>query len=107
MPKTKEKASQPLKIFELRWTSQGEKEWVCARTNIEALKFYLNFTDMGIGELDDADEIIEIPKEKWTEYKVGNSEYDEKDPTDWQEKTFEEFMKDQTAPDIIAGTMYN
>lgn len=92
-----------LKIFELRWTEQGEKEWMCARTNIEALKCYLNITSMDIIDLDDMDEIIEIPKEKWPEYKVVNHDYD---GDDWKEMTFEEWMVGRTAPDIIAGTMY-
>lgn len=102
MPKTKEE--MPLKIFELRWTSQGEKEWVCARTNIEALKVYLSITDTNIIDLDDTDEIVEIPKEKWGELKIRNS--DSYGDDDWDEMTFEEYMKDQLKPDIIAGTMY-
>lgn len=95
-----------LKIYELCWNAQGEKEWVCARTNIEALKTYLSITDMNIVELDDADEIVEVPKEKWSEYSIRNSEYDHEDPEDWETQTFEEYMKTQTRPDIIAGTMY-
>lgn len=92
-----------LKIFELRWTEQGEKEWMCARTNIEALKCYLNITDTNIIELDDLDEIVEIPKEKWSEYKVVNPDHD---GDDWKEMTFEDWMEGRTDPDIIAGTMY-
>lgn len=95
-----------LKIFELRWSSQDEKEWVCARTNIEALKIYFNITDTAMIDLDDEDEIIEVPKEKWPEMAIRNSEYNPKDPEDCGTKTFEEYMKTATVPDIIAGTMY-
>lgn len=95
-----------LKIFELRWTNIGEKEWMAARTNIEALKCYFNITSTDIADLDDLDEVVEVPKEKWSEMTIRNSEYDSGDPSDWEIKTFEEYMKDQTGPDIIAGTMY-
>lgn len=93
-----------LKIFEIKEGS--EKHWVCAYTNIQALKTLLNITDRVLGEYDDSDEITEVPKEKWGALTVSNSEYDEKDPDDWESKTFEEYMKDATGPDIIAGTMY-
>lgn len=95
-----------LKIFELRWTKQSEKEWVCARTNIEALKIYFNVTNTVIGELDDEDEIVEVPKEKWAELHIKNNDYYKTDPDDWMYKSFEEYMKEQIHPDIIAGTMY-
>jgi hypothetical protein len=94
------------KIFELRWTEIGEKEWVAARTNIEALKCYFNTTSTDINDLDDIDEIAEVPKEKWITMTIRNSDYNSNDPEDWQIKTFEEYMKDQKTPDIIAGTMY-
>jgi hypothetical protein len=96
-----------MKIFELRWNSQDEKEWIAANTNIEALKFYCSETSTDLHELEDEDEIVELPREKWAEMNVRNTDYDETDPDDWEEKTFEEFMKDITRPDIIAGTMYD
>lgn len=95
-----------LKIFELRWTKQGEKEWMAARTNIEALKTYFSITSTDMSDLDDVDEIVEVPMEKWSEMTIRNADYNSNDPDDWQIKTFEEYMKDQTGPDIIAGTMY-
>ena len=51
-----------LKVFELRWTSRGEKEWVCDLTNIGALKAYLNITGTDITDLEYEDEIVEVPK---------------------------------------------
>jgi len=95
-----------LKIFELHWTKQGEKEWVCARTNIEALMCYLNVCSMTFMDLDAEDEIVEVPREKWSEMKIRNSDYDKTDPEDCEEQTFEEYMKERVHPDIIAGTMY-
>lgn len=98
--------NKTMKIFELRWTSQDEKEWVAANTNIEALKTYLSITSTKIVDLENDDEIVEIPEEKWDEMKMKNLEYDETDPDDWKEKTFAQWMKEHTKPDIIAGTMY-
>jgi hypothetical protein len=46
------------------------------------------------------------PQEKWPEFTINNSEYDESYPEDWKQKTFEEYMKDAKGPDIIGGTMY-
>ena len=94
-----------LKIFEIRWTKQGEKDWVCANTNIHALMCYLNNNSMSLNDLDEADEIVEIPKEKWAELFIVNTEYDENDPEDWERQSFEDYMKEQTAPDIIATTI--
>lgn len=95
-----------LKVFELKWNARGDREWMCAYTNIQAIKEYCSITSTDLSDMDDVDEIIEIPKDKWNEYTINNSEYDESDPDDLKEKTFEEYMKTQTTPDIIAGTMY-
>src|SRR5574341_879183 len=92
-----------LKIFELRWSKIGEKEWIAARTNIEALKYYFSITSTDMNDLDDEDEVIEVPKEKWGEMTIRNSDYNSNDPDDWATKTFEEYMKEQIHPDIIAG----
>ena len=95
-----------MKIYELRRTSQDQKEWVSGRTVIEALKTYFATTDTSIIDLDYEDEIIEVPKEKWSKMTVRNTEYDENDPDDFEEMTFEEWMKQNPSSDIIAGTMY-
>lgn len=95
-----------LKVFELRWTKQEEKEWIAANTNIEAIQTYLSITDMSIHELDSDGEIVEIPPEKWPNMTVRNSEYNPNDPDDVEEETFEQVMARLTTPDIIAGTMY-
>ena len=88
-----------MKIFEINWESQGEKEWVAADTNIEAIKFYCKLTGMDIDDFEDTDSIVEIPKSKWKEYRV-------KEEDEENDKTFAQWMKENTGPDIIAGTMY-
>lgn len=88
-----------MKIFEIKWTKQGEIEWVSADTNIEALKKYCSITQMDINDFDDCDEIVELPKSKWGKYTV--KEEDSEEPI-----TFKQWMKENKHPDIIAGTMY-
>lgn len=95
-----------LKVFEIRWTKQEEKEWIAARTNIEAIQTYLSITSMSIHEMDNDDEIVEIPREQWPNMIIANSDYDPEDPDCKQFQTFEEYMLTATTPDIIAGTMY-
>lgn len=92
-----------LKIFEFQWTSQGEKEWVCAHTIVEALKFYLSLTSMDMVDLEDDDNIIELPKEEWSKMTIRHTDPEEGEP---ETETFEEFMRGRIRPDIIAGTMY-
>jgi hypothetical protein len=95
-----------MKIFEIKWTSQDEKEYVSGRNAIEALKTYFETVGTDI-DIDDDDEIIEIPKEEWPKMSVRNTEYDENDPDDFEEMTFEQWMKENPDSCIIAGTMYD
>lgn len=95
-----------MKVFELRWNAQDEKEWIAAHTNIGAIKTYLSITSTDITDLDDEDEIVEIPKEEWSKITIRNSEYDKTDPDDFETQTVEEYMKDCKSPNLIAGTMY-
>lgn len=95
-----------MNIYELSWTSQNEKEWISGRTNIEALKTYLATTGTDIIDLDDLDEIVEVPKENWSNMFVINNEFDPNNPNNKLEITFEEWMKENKTSEIIAGTMY-
>jgi hypothetical protein len=94
----------PLKIFEITH-EDGEKEWVSGDTIIKALVVYLDTNDMVISEILDS-EIVELPKEKWSEYSVTNPDYDKDDPEDKESQTFEEYMKENAHPELICGTMY-
>ncbi len=95
-----------MKVFELRWIAQDEKEWIAANTNIGALHAYFRITGTDFSDLDEDDEIVEIPKEEWSKITIRNSEYDPNDPEDFESQTIEEFMKDCKSPDLICGTMY-
>jgi len=95
-----------MNIYEIQWTSQDEKEWVAANTIIEALQTYCKVTGTDLFDLDETDEIVELPRKKWPEMTVRNTDYDSTDPDDWYIKTFEEWMNENDKPDVIAGTMY-
>lgn len=98
--------SQELKVFEIKLAQQGEREWVCAYTNLNAVQTYLWITGVNIMDFHKEDEVIEVPKEKWPEMTIRNSDHDPGDPESKETETFEEYMKRATGPDIIAGTMY-
>lgn len=95
------------KIFEFEIS--GEREWMAATSIVQAIKFYNTMVD--ISELDDDDNITEIPREDWGKLEVRNSEYDQNDPTEnWEVKTFEEFVSEYSVtslPIMIAGTCYD
>ena len=94
-----------LKIFELRFNKDGEKAWVAAYTNINAVWAYCSQSDCDLIDFDENDEVVEIPREEWGKLSVTNNDYG--DGNDWKAKTFEEWMKDVKSPEIIAGTAYN
>jgi hypothetical protein len=85
-----------MRIFEIIH-QDGEKEWVSGETNIEALRTYLNTTEADLFDMDGA-EIVELQKEKWSQYTVKDEE---------GTITFEQWMKENKDSDIIAGTMYD
>lgn len=99
----KKEQLQELKIFELK--CGGERIWVSGYTNIHALKVICSHESSDISDYEESDEIIEVPKDKWPEMTIRNSDYNSNDPEDWETKTFEEYMKDQKIPDIIATTL--
>jgi len=94
-----------LRIFEIRYTASGEKEWVCAYTNIQALQLHMMYCGLSFYDYDSNDEIVEIPRDQWANFNIRNDDWDE-ESADWQTKTFEEYMIGKTEPDIITGTMY-
>lgn len=91
-----------MKIYELQLTEIGEKAWVAANSITEAIETYVSSTGEDIINCDDKYEIVELPKEKWSEMTVTNTEYVESDPNDWEEMTLEQWMAENTSPDLIA-----
>lgn len=84
----------------------GEKVWVAANNEEEAVKEYQDLDD------DREYTLTELPKEEWSKQKVRNGDYDETDPEDWEVKTFEEFMIDCVGTlkgygMLIAGTEFD
>lgn len=94
------------KIYEIRIA--GEKDWVCADTAIEALKFYCGLTDMDIIEFEDEDDdIVELPREMWSKKYIIDIEKPMDDGGNYPViETFEEYMRHAEFTEIIATTNY-
>lgn len=86
-----------LKIFEIE--TNGEKTWIAARSLIEALQTMITTTSISIHDFDHEDEIKEVDKSVWKDYKV-TDEYGV------VELSFEQWMGVNKSPDIIASTAY-
>jgi PHD/YefM family antitoxin component YafN of YafNO toxin-antitoxin module len=93
-----------MNVYEIR--TNGEKEWICASTLFECLKFYHGLNDLAITDFDDDDDVVLIPEEDWPLMNVIDT--DETDETGEHPilHTFEQYMKTATSVDIIATTAY-
>ncbi len=83
-----------MKIFEIR---TGEKEWVAAHTNIQALRLVYGMSEVNLGDYSDEDEIVEIPESEWPNHSVVYED---------GEETFTDIMKRITEPEYLAATYY-
>lgn len=93
------------KIYEIRIA--GEKDWVCADTAIEALKFYCGLTDMDLVDFEDEDDIVEVPKEDWSNKTIVDTVSHIYEDGDYPIiETFEEYMNHAHETEIIATTNY-
>ena len=92
------------KIYEIRIA--GEKEWICADTAIEALKFYFGLTEMDLSDFEDEDDIVEIPKSEWDRKFIYDTDEQDKNGNYPISQTFAEFMKTATGCEMIATTNY-
>jgi hypothetical protein len=97
-----------LKIFELTWTSTGEKSWIAANTIIQAIQIYCSVVIFTLEDFDGDEEIKELPKEHWGKMTVTNNDFDANSVEDnWKTKTFKQWMEENDEPDVIASTMEN
>jgi len=101
------KPYEGLRIFELQHPDD-EKEWIAAKSILEALQFYCSETSTDLIELDDYD-IIELPQCKWDEHNISTPDLVDPEDEDSEHITipFSELIKGMTKPDIIAGTLYD
>ena len=91
-----------MKIYELQY-HDGEKEWIAANTVIEALQVTTSISDMNISDYDEKTDIVEVPESEWENRIIFDVEYPE--DKDLQ-RTFKQWMEDNSKPDIIASTIY-
>lgn len=94
------------KIYEIR--IGYEKYWVCADTAIEAIKAYLSITDTDMADFNNEDDIVEVPKEKWPEMNIIDTDAGMDDNGIYPViMTFAEYMETEaTESEIIATTSY-
>lgn len=92
-----------MKVFEITWNT-GSIEWVAAPSLLGAIKFYCSETVFDISDIEDDDEIREVPESEWKNMKIANTEYDPEDPNDKEYFTVDELMKE--APCLLCGNMY-
>lgn len=84
-----------MKIYQIK--TQGETDTVaCNGEVLDLLKFYTVENDMSLEEIDD---IIEIPQEKWKEITITFEEMEE--PI-----TLEEYMQGHTWNEVVCSTEY-
>ncbi len=93
-----------MNIYEFQ--TNGEKEWICANTLIEAFQFYHSLNDLQIFDFDKTDDVILIPESEWSEYRIVDTEHNSEHPNHCPDKTFAEYMVGQTQVEIIATTCY-
>lgn len=88
-----------MKVYEIQ--IGDHKTWMCANTNIEALKKHEEMTGMMLVDFEKEDSIVEIPRKKWKDYRIIYDESNESKPT-----TFEQYMKTAESADMIASNVY-
>lgn len=86
-----------MKIFEFRF-GDGERTWITANTNIHALITMAGMEDWNMTDLDELDEIIEIPGSEWENYNIVD---EDGEPF----MTFKECVEEYNFPDIICSTI--
>ena len=93
-----------MKIFEIIY-KDGERQWVAASTNIEALETVLSIEETDLSLMD---EIKETSDTEYDTRYVLNNECDESDKSDWREMSFRDYLAKEVgkSASLIAATFY-
>ncbi len=93
-----------MKIFEISWANDAEKECIAATTNLQAIKTYCNEMCFDVWDFGDFDEIREIPESEWDNFTIRMEENIIND----EDKiiTFREWMLENPEGGYMCGTMY-
>lgn len=94
-----------LLVFEIKHSKEDEEVWVAAYTNIHALSLYFSTCNMDMMDMEDEDEITQLPEEKWKEMVVTNTDHNHEEG-EWEKMTFEQYVKENGAG-VIAGTAFD
>ena len=93
--------THPLRLFAIE---HSETEWIAAKTNIEALQIYNQFTSVDLWEFANTDRIVEVPRHEWA---LSGFYLQEDFAENAKEKnfvTFEEHMQKISSPEYISST---
>lgn len=93
-----------LKVFQIN--QGGERTYVGAYTNIQALAIYKEHYPDEFDELDPTDSIVELTKEQCENITLTNHDFDEDDPdSDPENFSLQWWLENYQADEIIGGTM--
>lgn len=84
----------------------NEKDWICANTIFQVLKFYHSINDLEFYDFDDNDDIIIVPESEWKNHNIIDIENSDENGEYIILQTFEEYMETAIVPDIIATTCW-
>jgi hypothetical protein len=90
----KNKKGESMNIYQIELN--GEKEYVCANTAIEAIQTLLKTHDMLFEDLEHTYDIRQIPQENWGNFHI----YEDDTPL----MSFEEFMSEPKRPEVFCST---
>ena len=91
--------NEKLKVFEIH--TNGEKDMVCAYTNIHALQVHESITEIGVHDYDNIDFIEEVPEVEWDSIEITDPDNDNEVVC-----TLKEYMENAESVDIICTTAY-
>jgi hypothetical protein len=90
-----------MNIYEFQ--TNGEKDWICADTLIEAFQHYNSLNDWEINDFAPTDDIIIIPEEEWENYTIVDEENNDENGSN-KTVTFTEYMIGNIDIELIAST---
>lgn len=92
-----------LRIFDIK--HDGETDTVCAKSNINALLTLYNMTDVDLIDYNETDEVVEVPKEEWSNRRIRYNEDGDSDKPEFF-VTFEEYMATANCSEFMCSTVF-
>ena len=96
--------NKEFKVYELQ--TNGESQWMCAKTLVSALFKYEEITGVSLEEWDEEDDVVIVPKSKWKDMKILNPDEEDENGEMLVIQTFDQYMSTANKVDMIASTVY-